>query len=93
MRTSFLDSLSDEEAAALDPKQIFFWQLVAEKHISKQLIGEIVTDFYKLVWALDDKDALKKSFTDLVTFEHAVWAQTMMWIDALGGGKAYHGEF
>jgi len=68
--------------------KLYFWELASI--LSDSDIESIVRDFYTRVWS-DPQDWFRTSFTDVACFDNALWAQTMMWIDSFGGGRAYHG--
>ena len=61
------------------------------KIIGEGGIEKIITSFYEKVWADTEHRWFSDEFKDLVHFEHAVWAQKMMWMDCMGAGMKYHG--
>eukprot|EP00039_Didymoeca_costata_P023894 m.8619 g.8619 ORF g.8619 m.8619 type:complete len:347 (+) comp3931_c0_seq1:179-1219(+) len=69
-------------------KPIFYWQLFSV--LGEQRIENIIREFYKRVFR-DTESWFSQPFKDLGGMEHHVWAQTMMWMDTMGGGRCYHG--
>jgi truncated hemoglobin YjbI len=84
------DELSPSLVADPDKtKPLFFWQLYS-------LIGEdpiiaIITDFYTCVYADKEEKSFRQAFTRISGKEHHILTQAAYWIDAMGGGRAYHG--
>lgn len=75
-------------AANLDTTEpLYYWQIFSiwgQKPILK-----ICTDFYDSVYEQDDKFA--QVFKRAAPKSHHIRAQAAYWIDAMGGGKVYHG--
>ena len=85
--------IADAQAKSLDApvdasEHIYFWQLYSV--LGPDRIEEIVKAFYERVWG-DEEDWFRTAFTDVTDIGSAVWAQTMMWLDVMGGGRRYHG--
>lgn len=68
---------------------LFFWQLFSL--LGDQPIVDMVTDFYKRVFADDEAPWFRQAFERTAPFERHVATQAAYWIDAMGGGKRYHG--
>jgi len=76
--------------ASNDPTQrIFFWQLFSV--LGEVRVEKLVRQFYERVFADTEDHKFRKAFSDLSGIDHHVWAQSMMWMDAFGGGPKYHG--
>ena len=76
--------------ASLDDNQpLYIWQLYSL--IGEGPIIEIVTDFYKRVFADTDEPWFRNSFTKVAPLNHHIATQAAYWIDAMGGGRKYHG--
>jgi len=74
--------------AANDPaKPIQFWQLYSV--LGPQRIVSLVGKFYDRVYS--DEDWFSSVFARISGKQHHVNTQSAMWIDAMGGGLAYHG--
>lgn len=68
-------------------KPIQFWQLFSV--LGPDRIVNIVTSFYERVY--DDEKWFSSHFSRIGGLNHHVNTQSAMWIDAMGGGPAYHG--
>jgi truncated hemoglobin YjbI len=69
---------------------LYFWQLYSL--LGDEPIVEIVTNFYSRVLADADAPWFRRAFTDLdLPIEHHVATQVAYWVDAMGGGRRYHG--
>ena len=68
---------------------LYFWQLYSI--LGDQPIVDIVTDFYRRVF--DDTEApwFRQAFVRTAPMEYHIKTQAAYWIDAMGGGKRYHG--
>jgi len=66
-----------------------FWQLYSV--LGEEPVYEIVRDFYRRVFADDDEPWFRDAFTKIAPYEHHVATQAAYWIDAMGGGRRYHG--
>mmetsp|Transcript_36664 Transcript_36664/g.92185 ORF Transcript_36664/g.92185 Transcript_36664/m.92185 type:complete len:229 (+) Transcript_36664:273-959(+) len=66
---------------------LFFWQL--HSILGSQRIEAIIRKFYTLVW--EGEEWFKAAFVLTNDLEGHVWTQSAFWIDAMGGGRAYHG--
>lgn len=66
---------------------IQFWQLFSV--LGPERIVAIVRSFYQRVFA--DEAWFRSVFERVGDVEHHVMTQAAMWIDAFGGGPAYHG--
>lgn len=82
----FLDMLLFLIIANDKPTIYPFWKL--HKLLSDQDIEDIIRDFYIRVWNDNDEPWFRDSFVRVTNLESAIWAQTMMWIDSFGGGRA-----
>lgn len=86
--------VSNEYALMADTdhnQPLYFWQLYSL--IGQKPIIDLVTDFYRRVYADQDPKYqwFKKAFTELAPLDHHIATQTAYWIDAMGGGRVYHG--
>ena len=73
-----------------DPRDpLHFWQLYSL--IGEEPIVAIITDFYQRVFADNDVPWFRDAFTNLAPLEYHIAAQAAYWIDAMGGGRRYHG--
>ena len=71
-----------------DPTQpIQFWQLYSV--LGAERIIAIVRAFYRRVF--EDEVWFRSVFERVGGLEHHVMTQAAMWVDAMGGGLAYHG--
>jgi truncated hemoglobin YjbI len=70
-------------------KPLFFWQLYSL--IGKDPIIDIVTAFYSNVYADEEEEWFRRAFTRISEKEHHILTQAAYWIDAMGGGRVYHG--
>lgn len=68
-------------------KPIQFWQLYSV--LGPERIVRIVTGFYERVF--DDEQWFSSVFARIGGVNHHVNTQSAMWVDAMGGGPAYHG--
>ena len=76
--------------ADLDSKaSLYPWQLYSL--IGREPIDAIVSDFYGRVYADTGQEWFRKAFTRISGKDHHIAVQAAYWIDAFGGGKAYHG--
>ena len=66
---------------------IQFWQLYSV--LGSERIVALVRKFYQLVFS--DELWFSSVFSRIASLEHHVNTQAAMWVDAMGGGKAYHG--
>ena len=72
-----------------DPSaQLFYWQLYSL--LGSDRIVALVRRFYERVFDSDDP-SFKQAFVQVAGLEHHVETQASYWIDAMGGGKQYHG--
>eukprot|EP00164_Ancoracysta_twista_P000286 GFYU01000402.1.p1 GENE.GFYU01000402.1~~GFYU01000402.1.p1 ORF type:complete len:251 (+),score=71.52 GFYU01000402.1:210-962(+) len=84
------DKISNSLEASTDPSHpIYYWQLFSVLGASR--IEKIVQRFYENVYADDEDPEFKRAFTRISGIGHHVRTQTQFWIDAFGGGRAYHG--
>jgi truncated hemoglobin YjbI len=70
-----------------DTKPIEFWQLYSV--LGQDRIVKIVQAFYKRVYA--DEEWFRGVFARIGAMQRHVNSQAGMWIDVMGGGRAYHG--
>ena len=76
--------------ADLDLKApLYPWQLYSL--IGHGPIVAIVSDFYGRVYDDREQEWFRKAFTRISGKDHHIAVQAAYWIDAFGGGKAYHG--
>lgn len=68
---------------------LHFWQLYSR--IGKEPIIELITDFYTRVFDDHDHPWFRDAFTRLAPLEHHIITQSQFWMDAMGGGRCYHG--
>ena len=68
---------------------LYFWQLYSV--LGKDVITQMVTNFYRRVFADDEAPWFRDAFVRLGPIEHHVNTQAAYWIDAMGGGRKYHG--
>jgi len=77
---------------AADPdtsKPLYFWQLY--NVLGQRRIVKLVTNFYTRVYKDDEDAEFKRAFTRISGMNHHIATQAAFWIDAMGGGRAYHG--
>lgn len=69
--------------------KIYPWQLFSL--LGSKRIETLIRHFYTRVY--DDKQDRKfrKAFTQIAHLDHHVYTQVSFWIDAMGGGRRYHG--
>ena len=73
-----------------DPQDpLHFWQLYSI--LGEEAIVTIVTDFYKRVFADHEEVWFRDAFVNLAPLDYHVATQASYWIDAMGGGRRYHG--
>jgi truncated hemoglobin YjbI len=83
-------SLPDSLSANLDIAQpLYFWQLYSI--LGHTPIIEIVTDFYRRVYADHDNEWFRGVFARISGPNHHIATQAAYWMDSFGGGKVYHG--
>ena len=70
-------------------KPLYFWQLFSL--LGPHRIMDLVESFYQRVYADKDNDWFRDAFIQIGSIGHHVATQTQFWIDAMGGGKQYHG--
>jgi truncated hemoglobin YjbI len=74
-----------------DPSaQLFHWQLYSL--LGSDRIVALVRRFYERVFNDTDDPSFKQAFVQVAGLEHHVETQSAYWIDAMGGGKQYHGS-
>lgn len=86
--------VSEAAAASLeaDPdrtKPLFFWQLYSI--LGEERIVKIVQNLYARIASDDEETWLPLAFTEISGWEHHVATQSAFWLDAMGGGRCYHG--
>mmetsp|Transcript_15377 Transcript_15377/g.30358 ORF Transcript_15377/g.30358 Transcript_15377/m.30358 type:complete len:252 (-) Transcript_15377:83-838(-) len=74
-------------SAGKNGEPLFFWQL--HSILGPKRIEAIVRKFYELVWK--GEEWFKEAFLHTNDLEGHIWTQSAFWIDAMGGGRAYHG--
>lgn len=73
-----------------DPaKPLYFWQLFSI--LGAKRIVKVVRNFYTRVFADQEADWFRYAFARISGVEHHVNTQACFWIDAMGGGRYYHG--
>jgi truncated hemoglobin YjbI len=83
-------SLPDSLSANLDITQpLYFWQLYSI--LGHPPIIDIVTDFYRRVYADHENEWFRGVFARISGPNHHIATQAAYWIDSFGGGKVYHG--
>mmetsp|Transcript_11398 Transcript_11398/g.13783 ORF Transcript_11398/g.13783 Transcript_11398/m.13783 type:complete len:241 (+) Transcript_11398:81-803(+) len=70
-------------------KALYFWQLYSL--IGDKPIIAIVEKFYERVYADTEDTKFRHAFTRLASMDHHIATQAAFWIDAMGGGRVYHG--
>ncbi|KAL3936659.1 MAG: hypothetical protein SGBAC_008071 [Bacillariaceae sp.] len=77
-------------------KPLYFWQLYSIW--GQEPILDICEAFYKSIYSVSEEKGddigdleLKQVFDKLDTMQHHINVQAAYWIDAMGGGKLYHG--
>jgi len=74
-----------------DPSaQLFHWQLYSL--LGSDRIVALVRRFYERVFDDTDDPSFKQAFVQVAGLEHHVETQSAYWIDAMGGGRQYHGS-
>ena len=68
---------------------MYFWQLYSL--IGHEPIIDIVTDFYTRVYNDTEATWFRDAFTRIASKDHHIATQVMYWVDAMGGGRVYHG--
>ena len=68
---------------------LHFWQLYSI--LGEEPIIEIVTKFYNSVFNDTEAPWFRNAFVRTAPLEHHIKVQAAYWIDAMGGGKRYHG--
>jgi hypothetical protein len=68
---------------------LYYWQLYSL--MGPKPIQDIVTRFYKKVYADDENPDFRSAFSEISDVEHHIETQTSYWVDAFGGGRVYHG--
>jgi len=82
--------ISSSLEASTDPKKpIYFWQLFSV--LGPDRIYNIVKKFYENVYADKEDEHFREAFTRISGVEHHIMTQTAFWVDAMGGGRRYHG--
>jgi truncated hemoglobin YjbI len=90
--TSSQDKKRISESLSADPNMecpLYYWQLYSI--MGTERILELVTTFYELVYADTQEPWFRTAFARLSEKEHHIQTQAAYWIDAMGGGKYYHG--
>jgi truncated hemoglobin YjbI len=77
-------------------RSLNFWQLYSIW--GQEPILDIVEAFYKSIYSVSEENGdeiddieLKQVFVNLDTMRHHINVQAAYWIDAMGGGRYYHG--
>ena len=83
------DAAADMEPDMDISKPLYFWQLY--NVLGQRRIVKLVTNFYTRVYEDEDDPEFKRAFTRISGKEHHIRTQAAFWIDAMGGGRAYHG--
>lgn len=84
------EKISKSLQANLDAtKPLYYWQLYSL--IGTEPIVSIVQDFYERVYADTEESWFRDAFASISGIHHHVQTQALYWIDAFGGGRAYHG--
>jgi len=68
---------------------LYFWQLYSL--IGSEPIMDLVTDFYKRVFADIGNSWFRDVFVNVAPLGHHIHTQAAYWVDAFGGGRRYHG--
>jgi len=86
-----IDTSNEYNLTAGDDPQdtLHFWQLYSI--LGEEPIVEIVTDFYSRVFADDQEPWFRDAFIKVAPLEHHIATQVAYWLDAMGGGRRYHG--
>ena len=70
-------------------KPLYIWQLYSI--LGKQPIVDIVTDFYARIYDDHNNEWFRDVFAQISGKHHHIMTQAAYWIDAMGGGRVYHG--
>jgi hypothetical protein len=90
MHTHGLTDAPTSLQADLDTsKPLYFWQL--HSLWGRQPIMDICTDFYNFVFLDEEALWFRNVFEHVTSKKHHILAQAAFWIDAMGGGRVYHG--
>lgn len=68
---------------------LYYWQLFSLLGLDR--IHAMVTLFYQRVYADEEEEWFREAFVRISNMEHHITTQTQFWVDAMGGGKYYHG--
>jgi len=68
---------------------LYYWQI--HSLLGPRRIEDLVTNFYRRVYADFEDTHFRTAFTQISGIEHHIATQTAFWIDVMGGGRAYHG--
>jgi len=68
---------------------LYYWQL--NSLLGPQRIRALITSFYKQVYMDEENPWFRDIFKRISGIEHHIATQTAFWVDAMGGGAAYHG--
>jgi truncated hemoglobin YjbI len=86
------EQLKISQSLVADPnldRPLYFWQLFSL--LGRNRIFGIVRSFYERVYADNQERWFRDAFARISGIDHHVATQAAFWIDALGGGSAYHG--
>jgi hypothetical protein len=90
MKTRGLKEAPTSLQAHLDViSPLYFWQIYSIW--GKQPILDICADFYYFIYLDDDAPWFREVFERVASKQHHIMTQAGYWIDAMGGGKVYHG--
>jgi hypothetical protein len=70
-------------------KPLYFWQL--HSLIGRQPVLDICRDFYDFVYLDFESPWFRRVFEEVAPKKHHILAQAAYWVDAMGGGRVYHG--
>lgn len=80
------------ESLTADPNldaPLYYWQLYSI--LGTERIFDLVTTFYESVYGDYEEAWFRTAFARLSDKDHHIQTQAAYWIDAMGGGKYYHG--
>lgn len=84
------DDIPTSLNASFDPDDpLYPWQVYSL--LGAEPIHDLMTKFYNRVYDDEDDTKFRRVFTRLAPIQHHIMAQTRFWIDAMGGGRTYHG--
>jgi truncated hemoglobin YjbI len=68
---------------------LYSWQLYSL--LGPERIQQLIHRFYSRVFEDTEDEEFREAFVNIASKHHHIMTQTCFWIDAMGGGPAYHG--